>query len=86
MPSRFVAGSAYFFEQKRKEEISYIWGCICLLTKPGQNSNIKPTEKVGKYNGRDIPGSVAFVPSVAGLILAGEVVKDLTLMEIKNNR
>lgn len=27
---------------------------------------------------RDIPGSVAFVPSVAGLILAGEVVKDLS--------
>lgn len=27
---------------------------------------------------RDIPGSVAFVPSVVGLILAGEVVKDLT--------
>lgn len=26
---------------------------------------------------REIPGSVAFVPSVAGLILAGEVVKDL---------
>lgn len=27
---------------------------------------------------RDIPGSVAFVPSVAGLILAGEVIRDLT--------
>ncbi|MFV0465282.1 MAG: ThiF family adenylyltransferase [Lachnospiraceae bacterium] len=27
---------------------------------------------------RDIPGSVAFVPSVAGLIIAGEVMKDLT--------
>ena len=27
---------------------------------------------------RDIPGSVAFVPSVAGLIIAGEVVQDLT--------
>ena len=27
---------------------------------------------------RDIPGSNAFVPSVAGLIIAGEVVKDLT--------
>lgn len=27
---------------------------------------------------RSIPGSLAFVPSVAGLILAGEVVKDLT--------
>ena len=28
---------------------------------------------------RSIPGSVAFVPSVAGLILAGEVIKDLLL-------
>ena len=28
---------------------------------------------------RDIPGSVAFVPSVAGLIIAGEVVKDLSV-------
>lgn len=27
---------------------------------------------------RQVPGSVAFVPSVAGLILAGEVIKDLT--------
>lgn len=27
---------------------------------------------------RSIPGSVAFVPSVAGLIIAGEVVKDIT--------
>lgn len=32
----------------------------------------KPTRR------RDIPGSVAFVPSVAGLIIAGEVIKDLT--------
>lgn len=27
---------------------------------------------------RDIPGSVVFVPSVAGLIIAGEVIKDLS--------
>ena len=27
---------------------------------------------------RDIPGSIAFVPSVAGLIIASEVVKDIT--------
>lgn len=33
-------------------------------------------EKAGALS-RRIPGSVAFVPSVAGLILAGEVVKDL---------
>ncbi len=30
---------------------------------------------------RDIPGSVAFVPSVAGLIIAGEVIKDLSRLE-----
>ena len=30
---------------------------------------------------RDIPGSTAFVPSVAGLIIAGEVVKDLTAFD-----
>lgn len=28
---------------------------------------------------REIPASIAFVPSVAGLIIAGEVIKDLTL-------
>ena len=27
---------------------------------------------------RDIPGSTAFVPSAAGLIIAGEVIQDLT--------
>ena len=32
---------------------------------------------------RAIPGSIAFVPSVAGLILAGEVVKDLCVMPPK---
>lgn len=30
---------------------------------------------------RDIPGSTAFVPSVAGLIIAAEVVKDLTAFD-----
>lgn len=30
---------------------------------------------------RDIPGSVAFVPSVVGLIIAGEVIKNLTVEE-----
>ena len=34
-------------------------------------------EDKGSVAGRPAPGSVAFVPSVAGLILAGEVVKDL---------
>lgn len=36
------------------------------------------SEEESKPTGRrDIPGSVAFVPSVAGLIIAGEVIKDL---------
>ena len=46
--------------------ISCRTNCIC---PPGAEH--KCTER------RDIPGSVAFVPSVAGLIIAGEVVKDL---------
>lgn len=47
--------------------ISCRTNCIC---PPGAKH--KCTER------RDIPGSVAFVPSVAGLIIAGEVVKDLS--------
>lgn len=43
--------------------------CIC---PPGAEH--KCTER------RDIPGSVAFVPSVAGLIIAGEVAKDLIMV------
>ena len=44
--------------------------CIC---PPGAKH--KCTER------RGIPGSVAFVPSVVGLIIAGEVIKDLTVEE-----
>ena len=47
--------------------ISCQTNCIC---PPGAAH--KCTER------RDIPGSTAFVPSVAGLLIAGEVVKDLT--------
>ena len=42
--------------------------CIC---PPGAQH--KCTER------RDIPGSTAFVPAVAGLLIAGEVVKELTM-------
>lgn len=38
---------------------------------------IKP-QKDSQIKERSVPGSVAFVPSVAGLIAAGEVVKDLS--------
>ena len=53
--------------------ISCKTNCIC---PPGAAR--KCTER------RDIPGSTAFVPSVAGLIIAGEVVKDLVRDLIDN--
>ncbi len=48
------------------ESISCRQNCIC---PPGTARNC--TQR------RDIPGSTAFVPSVAGLIIAGEVINDL---------
>lgn len=47
--------------------ISCRYHCIC-----------PPETKRHCTDRRDIPGSTAFVPSVAGLIIAGEVIKDLT--------
>ena len=41
---------------------------------PGIDSE-EPVELAGR---KPVPGSTAFVPAVAGLILAGEVIKDLT--------
>ena len=41
------------------------------------NCSCPPGTKRHCTDRRDIPGSVAFVPSVVGLIIAGEVVKDL---------
>ena len=42
-----------------------------------QEEAIRPNETVTDENGRVLPGSSAFVPPVAGLILAGEVIRDL---------
>ena len=35
------------------------------------------TNILGEETTKQIPGSISFVPSVAGLIIAGEVIKDL---------
>lgn len=46
-----------------------------------QEKPVRPLEKSEEppeSTRRDIPGSTAFVPSVCGLMMAGEVVKDLT--------
>ncbi len=36
-----------------------------------------PSSLKDEESGKSVPGSIAFVPSVAGLIIAGEVIKDL---------
>lgn len=54
-------------------------------TRPIESMSVVDTDNDDSLSGtelmrtkrRDIPGSIAFVPSVAGLIIAGEVVKDL---------
>ena len=39
---------------------------------------VKPQNSdISQPSGKPVPGSNAFVPSVAGLIIAGEVIKDL---------
>lgn len=46
-------------------------------------STAPETDRPGSKR-RAIPGSTAFVPSVAGLIIAGEVIKDLTSGYVRN--
>lgn len=47
-------------------------GCIC-PSETAQNSTIR----------NQVPGSISFVPSVAGLIVAGEVIKDIIKNKMK---
>ncbi len=48
-----------------EQRVSYATNCIC----PGGDAHCSKK--------RQIPGSVSFVPSVAGLLIAGEVVRDI---------
>ena len=47
-------------------------------TDPAAGASAQPADGPDVPVRRSVPGSVAFVPSVAGLIIAGEVIKDLT--------
>lgn len=55
--------------------------------KPDNNGKEDNTGNMDKRSAvrRSIPGSVAFVPSVAGLIIAGEVIKDIVGYSVKNH-
>ena len=49
-----------------------------------QEEALKPTgweEEAAMLGKRQIPGSVSFVPGAAGLILAGEVIRDIAMGE-----
>ena len=59
---------------KESDENSCKTNCIC---PPGTKRKCSVRNQV--------PGSVSFVPSVAGLIIAGEVVKDLIGYNVENN-
>lgn len=42
-----------------------------------EGEDLTKTEEGDAHSGRSVPGSVSFVPPVAGLLMAGEVIKDL---------
>ena len=44
-----------------------------------------PLERIVTEGGKVVPGSLAFVPSVAGLIAAGEAVKHIIAKEDREN-
>lgn len=51
--------------------------CKVLFSKELPVKSLKPTGETKGNTDRPVPGSISFVPSVAGLMIAGEVVRDL---------
>lgn len=60
---------------KADEVVTCKEGCVCT----GES-----TKKCAAK--RQIPGSISFVPPVAGMIIAGEVIKELIGLNVKNNK
>ena len=51
--------------------------CKVLFSKELPVKSLKPTEETKGNTDRPVPGSISFVPSVAGLMIAGEVIRDI---------
>ena len=47
-------------------------------------SREEPVQTAAPAEGKPVPGSTAFVPAVAGMVLAGEVVKDIAFRRMGN--
>ena len=56
-------------------------GSVC--SQEGQKRPELSQREMNNNRKKQMPGSVAFVPSVAGLIMAGEVIKDLTVTKFQ---
>ena len=48
-----------------------------LFSKELPVKSLKPSGETKGNTDRPVPGSISFVPSVAGLMIAGEVVRDI---------
>ncbi len=75
--------------RKRKiDKLKVVYSCekpLCPKkeeTSDGKGENLSDVNEKSKPR-RSVPGSTAFVPSVVGLIIAGEVIKDLTGINAK---
>ena len=53
------------------------WGILHLTVVYSEEEAMRPAACIDAQTGKQVPGSLAFVPSVAGLIAAGEAVKTL---------
>lgn len=79
-PTKFEVGDIYKtsicpLAKVMRKELKKI-GIDNLKVVYSKEESIK-TNKVDKETNKQIPGSISFVPSVAGLIIAGEVIKDI---------
>lgn len=59
------------------DHLKVVYSKETAMTPLGENEDVQQEVQ----NRRSTPGSMAFVPSAAGLIIAGEVVKDLIMLE-----
>ena len=57
------------------EKLKVVYSKEQPIKKEKKEKEQRTSENMGRIT--DVPGSVAFVPSVAGLIIAGEVIKDI---------
>ena len=64
--------------KKRKiKNVKVLFSTETAIKKKGIEKRPQGEAEVRSGSGRPIPASVSFVPGVAGLMIAGEVIKDL---------